>query len=554
RMGCVVFHYDMVGYADSNQLSYELVHRFGKQRPEAIDPKNWGLFSPQAESHLQSVMGLQIWNGVRAIDFVQSLDDVDPDKIAVTGASGGGTQTMILAAIDPRVDVSVPAVMVSTAMQGGCTCENCSLLRIDTGNVEFAALFAPKPQLLICADDWTKELRTKGFPDLAALYKTLGAADKVAMIDELQFKHNYNFVNRAAMYAFMNEHLELGLPSPIVERDFERLTQTDLTVWNDDHPAPAGGWEFEWKLLAQMRDASDKQLAKLLPHDAASLRSFKETIGGGLDIVLGREIPEPKRIDYKQSSKNDDGYYLQMAGVLNYKTPGDQQEQLPLVFLYPKDWNRQVVIWIHPRGKAGLYEEDGPIIEPVKELMRAGTCVIGVDLLHQGEFLADGQPLAETPKVKNPREAAAFSFGYNETVFAERAHDILTVAAYVKNHGLEPEEVVVVGLDGAAGPLVAAARAQGRDLIDRAVVDTHGFRFVDVKSIRDPDFLPGGAKYFDLPGMLAVAAPLPLWLAGEGEGGPVSLPGVYEAAGAKDQLTQAPSGDAAAAVKWILKK
>ncbi|MCG8585245.1 MAG: acetylxylan esterase, partial [Pirellulales bacterium] len=162
RLGCVVFHYDMIGYNDSQQISHNLAHRFAKQRPEANDASSWGFYSPHAESHLQSVMGLQIWNGIRALDFLESLPDVDPKRLAATGASGGGTQTMMLGAIDPRLAAIVPAVMVSTAMQGGCTCENCSLLRIGTGNVEFAALFAPKPQLLIAADDWTREMKTKG--------------------------------------------------------------------------------------------------------------------------------------------------------------------------------------------------------------------------------------------------------------------------------------------------------------------------------------------------------------------------------------------------------
>src|ERR1051325_10436318 len=111
-------------------------------------------------------MGLQTWNSIRALDFVTSLPDVDASRIGVTGASGGGTQTFILCAVDPRPAVEFPAVMVSTAMQGGCTCENASLLRIHTGNIEFAALFAPKPQGMTCANDWTKEMSTKGFPEL----------------------------------------------------------------------------------------------------------------------------------------------------------------------------------------------------------------------------------------------------------------------------------------------------------------------------------------------------------------------------------------------------
>ena len=175
RMGCVVWQWDMLGNSDSQQLSMQLVHGFAQQRPEMNTLENWGLFSPQAEAHLQSAMGLQTWNSIRSVDFLLSLPEVNPDRIAVTGASGGGTQTLILAAIEQRLALSFPAVMVSTAMQGGCTCENASLLRLDTGNVEFAALFAPKPQGMTCADDWTKEMSAKGFPELKQFYTLMGA-------------------------------------------------------------------------------------------------------------------------------------------------------------------------------------------------------------------------------------------------------------------------------------------------------------------------------------------------------------------------------------------
>ncbi len=161
RMGCVVWQWDMLGNSDSQQISMETAHRFAKQRPEMNSVENWGLFSPQAEAHLQSIMGLQTWNSVRSLDFVLGLPEVDPQRIAMTGASGGGTRTMLLAAIDPRVALSFPAVMVSTAMQGGCTCENACLLRVGTGNVEFAALFAPKPQGMTTANDWTREMATR---------------------------------------------------------------------------------------------------------------------------------------------------------------------------------------------------------------------------------------------------------------------------------------------------------------------------------------------------------------------------------------------------------
>ena len=244
RMGCVVFLYDMVGYADSRQLD----HRAGI-RPAMNDPKRWGFFSPQAEARLQTIFGLQTYNSIRALDFLCGLPDVDPARIGVTGASGGGTQTFILCAIDPRPAVAFPAVMVSTAMQGGCPCENASYLRIGTGNVELAALMAPKPLGMTAADDWTKELAARGLPELKQLYRLLDAEDMVMAKPLLQFPHNYNYVSRAVMYQWFNKHLQLGLDEPVVEEDYRPLSTAEMSVWDAQHPAPPGGDEFERGLL-----------------------------------------------------------------------------------------------------------------------------------------------------------------------------------------------------------------------------------------------------------------------------------------------------------------
>jgi hypothetical protein len=218
RMGCVVFHYDMIGYADSQQISHALAHGFAKQRPDMDKPESWGFFGVQAELRGQSIMGLQTWNSIRALDWLSELPDVDASRIGVTGASGGGTQTFVLAALDPRVTAAFPAVMVSTAMQGGCTCENASLLRINTGNIEFAALCAPRPLGMTGADDWTKEIATKGLPELKQHYAMLGAGENVMAFPFLHFPHNYNSVSRHAMYQWFNKHLNLGLPGPVTSR------------------------------------------------------------------------------------------------------------------------------------------------------------------------------------------------------------------------------------------------------------------------------------------------------------------------------------------------
>jgi hypothetical protein len=161
--------------------------------------------------------------------------------------------------------------------------------------------------------------------------------------------------------------------------------------------------------------------------------------------------------------------------------------------------------------------------------------VLGVDLIYQGEFLAEGQRLEQTRRVKNPRESAAYTFGYNHTVFAQRVHDVLTVIAFARGQEPQPRQVSLVGL-GPAGPWAAAALAPAGAALDAAAVDTAGFRFGAVRDLHSPEFLPGGARYFDLPGMLALAAGRPLWLAGETADGAGLVAQAYRAAGQEAKL------------------
>jgi dienelactone hydrolase len=499
RMGCVVWQWDMLSDSDSVQFSRELVHGFAKQRPEMNTNENWGLYSPQAEAHLQSIMGLQTLNAIRSLDFLLSLPEVDADRIAVTGASGGGTQTMILSAIDPRVKLSFPAVMVSTAMQGGCTCENACLLRVNTGNIEFAALFAPKPLGMTTANDWTKEMATKGFPELKELYKLLGAPNNVMLQRGEHFPHNYNAVARSAFYGWVNKHFKLGFKEPVIERDYQRLSKEQLTVWDTQHPAPkAADPDFERKLLRWWHDDAQQQLAEA----AKSPERLREMAGGAMEVVIGRAFAEAGEVEWEMLQKDDGPVFVQMSGLLRNKTYG---EELPAVFIYPKQWNGTTTIWLSGEGKAGLFTSNGSLKPEAQKLVTAGATVVGVDLLYQGEFQVDGKPFLKTPRVRNTREAAPYTFGYNHAVFAQRVHDVMTTVKFIKTHERPSRRIQLACLDEAA-PIAAAAAAMCGNAIDGVAVDTGAFRFGKVLEIHDPNFLPGGAKYADLPGVLKTGA------------------------------------------------
>ena len=558
RMGLVTFFYDMVGYADSVQIPEEVAHRFAKSRPHMEGVGGWGYYSTQAELRLQDIMGLQTYNSLRALDWLSELPDVDPARIAMTGESGGATQTFALAAIDPRIRVVFPAVMVSTAMQGGCTCENAPYLRIGTGNVELAALIAPRPLGMTSADDWTKEFETKGFPDLQRHFAMLGAQDKVMLTPLTQFGHNYNYVSRAAMYGWLNTHLKLGLPEPVVEPDFTPLSIEEASVWNAAHPKPSGGEAYERSLLASMARESDRQLAALTPTDAKSLATFRDVVGGAVDTLIGRRLTTADQVQAETVAEEARNGYRERRLLIR----NAHGEELPAILLVagPAGSARtpgRAVAWITGRGKSSLFDAAGRPIAPVRRMLAAGVSVLGVDLLYQGEFLEDEQAQVTARRVENPRPYAGYTIGYNHPLFAQRVHDVLSAIAFLRQLS-GPDQMTGVDLVGLAGggPLAAAARAQAGDAVTAAAIDTEGFRFATTVSLTDPSFLPGIVKYGDVPALLAAGAPGRLWLAGEGRGTPSLVTAAYRAAGAPQQLTTASAGardsSGAAAAEWLI--
>jgi dienelactone hydrolase len=507
RMGCVVFHYDMLGYADSVQIPHSIAHGFRERRANMEGKAEWGFFSPQAELHLQSILGLQTYNSLRALDWVSELPDVDASRIGVTGASGGGTQTFVLCAIDPRPAVAFPAVMVSTAMQGGCTCENCSYLRIGTGNIEISALIAPRPLGMTAADDWTKEMETKGFPELKEHFKLLGVPENVMLAALLKFDHNYNYPSRTAMYEWMNKHLRLGQKTPIVEQDFRPLSREELTVWNDEHPRPSGdsvGDAYERKLLKQMTDDARQQLAALRPDKKRRewLREFERVVGGGWDVLIGRRLPKPASVQYNIQQREQKGAYDIERVLIQNTTEG---EQVQAVFLAPKEAKNRTVIWLDERGKQGLFASSGEPMAAIQKLLDAGLTVVGVDLLYQGETPA-GEAAQKHASIKHPRNYAGFTYGYNYPLFAKRVHDVLSTIAAVRDLQPSEREIYLVGF-GPAGAWAAAATAQSGNEIFGLAADLRSFRFADLKQIDDANLLPGAVKYGDVDALLALAQP-----------------------------------------------
>ena len=273
RQGFVVFSHDMIGYNDSRQLT----HTFDGRRERL-----WGL----------SLGGLQLWNSIRSLDFLESLPYVDRDAIGATGASGGGTQTFLLGAVDDRVAAAAPVNMISLHMQGGCICENLPGLRLDLTNVEIAAAIAPRPLLMISATgDWTSETLEIEYPAMRRIYGLLDAEDHVRAV-RMTAEHNFNKDSREAMYAWMARWLQHAPDAPSrPEKDFTPDKVTDLLVFYG-RPLPGGAATAD-VLTARWIAGAKAQLASTDPSILEA--ALRHALGYGGEPSSGAPAAAPRR-------------------------------------------------------------------------------------------------------------------------------------------------------------------------------------------------------------------------------------------------------------------
>jgi dienelactone hydrolase len=226
RMGAVVFAVDMFGLGDS-------IQQVGQE----------------AHAHPFS-MTIQTWDNMRALDFLLSLEGADPKRVGVTGESGGGTQTFVLTALDPRVTLDVPVVMVSSYFFGGCPCESGMPIHRSAdhfvNNAMIAALAAPRPMLVISdGKDWTQKVPEIEYPFLQKIYAYYGAEQNVVNVHRPDEGHDYGPTKRDAMYRFLAERFGLNLAAVLdaggkIDESKNTVEKSGpMHVFNEAIPLPA---------------------------------------------------------------------------------------------------------------------------------------------------------------------------------------------------------------------------------------------------------------------------------------------------------------------------
>ena len=400
RQGYVVFAYDMVGYTDTIQVP----HRFGSARQRL-----WS-FGP---------LGLQLWDSIRALDFLISLDDVDLDRIGAAGASGGATQTFLLTAIDDRVQFASPVNMVSAIMQGGDLCENAPGLRIGTSNVEIAAMFAPKPMLLVSdTTDWTRNMPRDEYPAIKRIYDLYGKGDQVSMV-QIEAVHNFNQQSREAVYRFFAQ-VNLGWSGPAT------LPEHNITV----------------PMLQEMMALSNRAL----PPGALDLEGlFKEW----------RSMAEA------QSARAQDRAFLRqrLRQTLAVEVPAEVIDQIDgqkIVLSRPHRGDRVPGIWIAGQGAIAIVVDpqgaDAALKSPEAAHLRMDHCpILAIDAFQTGRARAPRErddSMAVVPDTNDNSDLehrADLAAGgpkfltFNVTDDQARVEDIVTAITWARNQNANVE-------------------------------------------------------------------------------------------------------------------
>ena len=424
---------------------------------------------------------------------------VDAQRIAVTGASGGGTQTFLLTAVDERVRVSAPVNMISHFMQGGDICENAPNLRIDTDNVEIGAMAAPRPLLMVSATGaWTCDTPRVEYPAVRAIY---GLFDETARVTCVQFpaQHNYNRLSREAVYEFFARWLRKDPIKASAEAPKEKdqdfsLDPGRLLIFNR-RSVPSEALDPQ-QLAEYLVTGTRQRLEKSVPQNAAELESYRKQFGPVFQAALMAESPVADDLSWWPLPVGTGGTNKTWQHLIIGRA--SVQDRVPAQLVMPPGRVTSAAMILHPQGaEAALGSPEGPT-PLARELEKRGYLLFSVDAFQTGQ--------AADPSRKM---TAPFFSTYNRTDDAERVQDILTGLVYLKE-ARRPNNIVIVG-QGVAGLWTLLARPFFRTPF-ALVADVAGFDSGDDGAYLERLYIPLLRQAGDFQTAAFLAPPSPLLL------------------------------------------
>jgi dienelactone hydrolase len=506
RRGFVVMCYDGPGQGERIQTFDALTRR------PFVHPGTSEYFVTTEHGYLGSYAFLAghsfarylLWDGIRALDYLEQRGDVDKTRIACSGASGGGTQTRELAALDERIRVAIPVAY------GGCIADFIYAPGVEEADVD--TLIVPRPLLLVCASgDGAEgnEARRRGFTELATSYETVGARGAIDF-SVAESRHGYTAPMYSTTYRWLAKWFGLAEPAPetLVERPIALESESTLACTLSGQVKTSLGGETVASL--SRADAVRSRQPTLTPADPESWRSWQsqmlERVKTTLGVGNGTTPLQPRTL-----RRSDQENFVDERLVF-FSDPG---VYVPAILLLPAAKQpAPAIIFINEDAKSA----DAAPERYWLPLVRAGYAVLAIDPRGTGE----------TSEGLVPRDYRAFLTGTDASLFygavragtslpGMRVRDVLAARAFLESRAeIDSRRLGVLGL-GSGGTL--ATLAASLDARIKVAVASGGLLSFDAiaatgtSTHRLTELVPAVLESFDLPDVAALVAPRPLVLA-----------------------------------------
>ncbi len=415
-------------------------------------PKLWGTRAHSLLGIGSTLLGrntahFEIWDGMRAIDYLQSRPEVDPERIGCTGNSGGGTQTSYLMALDDRIRAAAPScylcgfpALLRTIGPQDAEQNIFGQLAFGMDHADYIMMRAPRP-VLICAatgDFFDIDGVWETFRYAKRLYTRLGFAERVDLLEN-DAGHNYNTTQREGVARWMSRWLR-GKDEPIVEPEIKLLTEKEYQCTPEGQVMLLPGARSTYDLNEQYEN-------QLAPRRAAQWKT------GDRDQLLAevRRLAGIRRLGDLPKPQLETLDALQRPGYRIEKLLLKPEEGIVLPalrFVPEKPKPGQAVLYIHEQGKAADASPGGPI----ERLVQQGNVVLAVDLRGTGQT----QPAGSEGK----DVYTAYLLG--RSYVGLRAEDVLISARYLKQQVLsdQPHGVRLVAVGHVGIPALHAAATE----------------------------------------------------------------------------------------------
>ena len=451
-----------------------------------------------------------IWNGVRAIDYLQSRPEVDPARIGVHGHSGGGFQTAQLAAIDPRVTAAAASCYITSWAQwlskrGPADGEQ-NLNQGILHGITYPALLiarAPKPTLIMSTS--RDNVPIQGARDTYAAarsgFAALGAADNLRMVED-DWGHGYTRKTMETLYAFFQE--TLNLPGDPTDEDVPVLSDEELTV------TPTGQvlTSLPSETIFSLNRREAERLMGRLNRSRADLPRHLARLREDVRRISGYEDPEPGGAPIFRGRHVQPGYTIE-----KWVLPGAGKTVIPLLLFRP---DRQdpvpVVMYFHPAGKpTGHLPERSAASTPndsagaeISSLLGRGYAVAAADI----------QGVGETGSVNHSMTYIGMHIG--RSIVSFQAADMVRLRRYLASRADLRTDTLSAVAHGALAPALLHAAYFDPEIRRVALVDPLlSYRTVVMNRYYSVDFaqcVPNALTAYDLPDVAGGLAPRPLVL------------------------------------------